>query len=226
MIALSLAVVSMAACSGSKPETSEVKAFLNSKFESCKNIKVTNIKKTNGYPHPKDASVHVVEYAYTIALKNPSEYKALAAIYKQEKEQVDAYALDIKQALENRSRASDEQTRARDEGDAERGAQATRDFLAANNQAYELEKKSRAFTGKTKIYQNVSLKVSGFYFEGCSDQTIKEFTPSKYGYGGRILNLGIENDDSPEWFAIQDIDMTGEAMLRKTDNGWRGIERR
>lgn len=223
IIALCLSVVSMAACSGSKPETSDVKAFLNSEFQSCKNIKIVNVKKTNGYQHPKDANVHVVEYGYTIALKNPSEYKALAAIYKQEKEQVDAYALDIKQALNNRSRASDEQTKARDEGDAEREAQASRDFIAANNQGYELEKRSRAFTAKTKVYQNVPFKVSSFYFDGCADETIKELTPSTHGYGGRILNLGIKNDDSPGWFTIQDIDMTGKAMLRKTDNGWRGL---
>lgn len=221
-VALSLSAISLAACGDSnKPETSDVKAFLEPKFQSCKNIKVTNVKKTNGYLHPSDPNVYVVQHSYTIALKNPSDYKALIAAYKDEKVQADAFEAELTKALDDRARVGLEQSTARENGDAKKEAQAERDFFAANDRGWKIQEKRNEFRSKAKVAGNVPFKMSRFYYEGCDYETLMTFIPTIDTYTGRILNLKIK-DDSPEWLSIGDIEMTGEIMLRKTDNGWRG----
>lgn len=208
LIALSLSVFSLAACGSSTPQTSDVKTFLQTRFQSCKNIKVVDIKKTNGYQHPSMTNAYVVEYAYTIAMKNPSEYKALAGIYEKEQKTLRSFNAALDELLTSSSRALEEKR--------------NQDFAAAQRQGHEIEQRRDQFLQNATLVGNVPVKISNYYFLDCGENNVKNLTPSRHLLKGLYLNLGFAQD-SPEWFTIPDIDMTGEVTLRKTDNGWRSL---
>ncbi|MGE8453802.1 MAG: hypothetical protein ACN6OP_24975 [Pseudomonadales bacterium] len=210
LLALSLSAISLAACGSSKPETSDVKAFLEFKFQGCKNIHATNIKKTNGYPHPEVAGIHVVEYTYTIALKNPSEFRSLKDIYEQEKKTLQSLGPTQEEIWKESNRALEEGRNS--------------DFAQIQMQGRDIVKKREEFLQNAKVAGNIPLKVSRYYLEGCGD-AIQDVVPiqRRHGYGGRVLDLGNPEADASAWFGIQNTDMTGKARLRKTDNGWRGL---
>lgn len=207
LVLLSLSVLSLAACGASKiPESSDVKALLETKIQGCKNIKITNAKKTNGYPHSTLADVHVVEYSYTLALKNPSEYKSLAGAYEKEKKTLQSFNSSIDDIVSRSNAAL-----------AERRNQ---EFADLQREGREIEKKKEEFMRQAKVAGNVSYKISQYYLAGC-EETIKDVAPVSGFHGRQTLNIGLGADSSDGWLDINDIDMTGKAMMRKTDNGWR-----
>ena len=228
LTALSLLTISLAACGASnKPETADVKAAMEGVFKGCKNIKVANVKKINGYVHPRLENGYVVEYEYTITYKKPSDYADLRKIYDDEKKmRNEGLGSSLEQAQKKMNFYLEVQQKAREEGDSEKAMQAGRNFVEANNQARELAKKSENFLQNAKVYGNVAVNVNRWYFEGCDSDGIKPFVPAGYMAAHPhgfilMLNIGLKTSDSDGWFEIGDIPMKGEVSLRKTDNGWR-----
>ncbi|WP_429951872.1 hypothetical protein ACQYWY_09815 [Comamonas sediminis] len=207
LVLVSLSVLSLAACGASKiPETSDVKALLESKIQGCKKIKIANAKKTNGYPHSTLADVHVVEYSYTLALRNPSEYKSLAGAYEKEKKTLQSFNSSIDDILTRSSAALAEKR--------------NQEFAQLQSEGREIEKRKNEFMRQAKVVGNVSFKISQYYLEGCTE-SIEDVAPVSGFHGRQTLNVGLRPDSTDGWFDINDIGMTGKAMMRKTDNGWR-----
>ena len=73
--------LALAGCNSS-PSTGDLENFLEPKFASCQNIKVVDIKKTNGY---EDDGYYRVEYTFGVELKQPSQLTAMLEQWEQEK---------------------------------------------------------------------------------------------------------------------------------------------
>ena len=226
--AISLLTVSLAACGASnKPEAADVKAAMDEVFKSCKNIKVANVKKINGYVHPRLESSYVVEHEYTITYKKPADYANLRKVYAEEKKmRNEGLGAALEQAQKKAYFYLNVQQEALKDGDREKAAQAMRDYAEANDQARELSKKSENFFQSAKVYGNVAVNINRWYFEGCDSDRIKPFVPASYVAAPPhgfilVLNIGLSTSDDDGWFEIGDIPMKGEVSLRKTDNGWR-----
>ena len=79
--------LALAGCN-SAPDNSDVENFLEPQFASCENVKVTNIKKTNGY---EEDGHYRVEFTYDIQLKDLNTLKRMSQTYMQERDQVKAW---------------------------------------------------------------------------------------------------------------------------------------
>ena len=73
--------VFITACGSSTPSTWDIEDYIESKFSSCENMRITNIKKTNGY---QDGKYYKVDFEYTVNLKNSSHLEKLKNIYDEE----------------------------------------------------------------------------------------------------------------------------------------------
>ena len=76
--------LALAGCN-SAPGNSDVENFLEPQFASCENVKVTNIKKTNGY---EEDGHYRVEFTYDIELKDPDTLTRMRQTYQEERDRV------------------------------------------------------------------------------------------------------------------------------------------
>lgn len=79
--------LALAGCSSS-PSTGDIEKFLEPQFASCDNVKVTHVKKTNGY---EEDGHYRVEFTYDIELKDPDTLKRMRQTYEEERDLMKAW---------------------------------------------------------------------------------------------------------------------------------------
>lgn len=245
--------LSLAGCNSS-PSNSDLENFLEPKFASCQNIKLVDIKKTNGY---EEDNHYRVDFSYGIELKDASRLKEIKAIWLQEHERsiqaqtayaerdqrVAAMRQEI-QALEKESAPRYEQFDDRKlnyfQSLSTADGRARQDqYLAALNAwrlnpPEELRKKQE----ELKTYEQAFREQWGHYkyqILGKVDSTISRFyrqgchiASSKFTEGMLLAHskAAEQTDDISQWFEIRPIQMKGSVTMRKTENGWRALSDR
>lgn len=79
--------LALAGCN-SAPSDSDIEKFLEPQFAACENVKVTHIKKTNGY---EEDGHYRVEFSYDIELKDPDTLKRMRQTYMEERDRMKAW---------------------------------------------------------------------------------------------------------------------------------------
>ena len=242
--------LALAGCN-SAPDNSDVENFLKPKFASCENIKVVDIKKTNGY---KEDSYYRVEYTYGIALKDAAQLKEMKAMWQQEQERSSqakvAYAERDKKvaALRKQIEAMEEKSAPRyeqfDDGQLHhsQGISATRvltpqEQYSAALDAWRLNPPEplRQKQEELKAYEQAFRDLWGNYspqFLGQVGSAVSKFYRQGCPSASYKLTEGMlqgqaqaadQTNDPSHWFEAHEIQMKGKVTMRKTENGWRAL---
>lgn len=221
LIALSLSILTLAGCGSSKPEASDVQAFLEPFFQACKNIKVVDVKKTNGYQSQNDSNFYTVEFEYSIGFKKQSDWDALVKTYREEEKQEEPFVFDMDEVAKDVTYINAEAKKHRLNGDQEKVDQAIAAWNAAQKRRHEIDKRHDAFVQTTKVLKNTKHVVSSFFLEGCDMRIATEFVPA-YLIPAKELKF-VQSKDPEDWISLDKPTFTGKVMMRKTDNGWRRV---
>lgn len=242
--------LALAGCNSS-PSTGDVEKFLEPKFASCENIKIIDIKKTNGY---EEDGYYKVEYSYGIALKDASQLKKMKAIWQQEQErsaqaQV-AYAERDKTvaALRTQIEAMEEESAPRyeqfDDGQLHhsQGISAVRVLTPREQHSAALNawrlnppEALRQKQEELKAYEQAFRAQWGnhsYQFLSKVDTAVSKFyrlgcPGASYKFTEDMLQgqarAAYQTDDLSHWFEQHEIQMKGSVTMRKTENGWRAL---
>lgn len=236
----------------SSPSTGDVEKFLEPKFASCENVKVTNIKKTNGY---EEDGYYRVEYTYGIELKDPSALKDFLQTYEQEKENMLAWQTAMDNYDQREHSLVDEIDRMKRE---HLGQGPKREQFSTNGDSLYLSRDQeqeyfaaldqwKAQNPPPNLIKEKTAELSQIYEERPKKREMKPHlkffrnadTAMESHYlkgcpGGTYMKFmrGIfdgprqaaqSNQDARYWFKEYEIKMQGSATMRKTENGWRAL---
>lgn len=232
--------LALAGCS-TAPGSSDLENFLEPKFSSCKNVKVIDIKKIDGYE--EDGYYHV-EFKYGIevtdkkklrelknTLNEEIEHEAKASIAYKERGQVFQKIKSEISALHANNFPRREKF---DEKYPNLPQQERNDLFEqalANWPPAEIKKKEQELElyeenfheqwGKYKyrIFGSAGNVANNFYFEGCSHAATKFMR----GLISAPASAVQSHNDQTRWFDEYDIQMTAKVPMRKTENGWRAL---
>lgn len=242
--------LALAGCKSS-PSTGDVEKFLEPKFASCENIKVIDIKKTNGY---EEDGYYRVEFSYGIALKDAGQLKEMKAIWQQEQERSSqakvAYAERDQKvaALRKQIDALEEESAPRyeqfDDGQLHhsQGISATRVLTPQEQHSAALDawrrnppEPLRQKQEELKAYEQAFREQWGnnsYQFVGQVGSTVSKFyrqgcPGTSYKFTEGMLQgqarAADQNNDHTHWFEKREIQMRGTVTMRKTENGWRPL---
>ncbi|CAM4221639.1 Lipoprotein [Comamonas aquatilis] len=242
--------LALAGCNSS-PSTGDVEKFLKPKFASCENIKVVDIKKTNGY---EEDGYYRVEYTYGITLKDEGQLKEMKTIWQQEQERSSqakvAYAERDKKvaALRKQIEALEDESAPRyeqfDDGQLHhsQGISATRVLTPQEQHSAALNawrlnppEPLRQKQEELKAYEQAFRDQWGNYspqFLGQVGAAVSKFyrqgcPGTSYKFTEGMLQgqaqAANQTDDLSHWFEQREIQMKGSMTMRKTENGWRAL---
>ena len=243
--------LALAGCS-SAPSDSDIEKFLEPQFASCDNVKVTHIKKTNGY---EEDGHYRVEFTYDIELKDPDTLKRMRQTYQEERDRVkaweDAGKADQQQIaklkaeiLALRKEHNSSAPRREDfnfnnpagmgflEEDAYRKAltqweneHPMPDSLRQKMQALdELEHESRQKQERNQPKNTIFGKVKDSVWS-MYVAGCPNGGSAKLFYPAllQIYNEAAKVQDVLYWLQEQQLQMKGSITMRKTENGWRAL---
>lgn len=242
--------LTLAGCNSS-PSTGDVEKFLEPKFASCENIKVTNIKKTNGY---EEDGRYRVEYNYGITLKDASKLQAMKQIWETEKAASQLHQEESKQhygevealkeeilALEREFDRNVPSPRQNTFSTTGHSFYLTPDQQAAYEAAIESHNQQRPAIIFQKQERLEALKASWsaklsntpnpelLTNEGAAVYKFyRQGCPStSYKFTEGMLQdqaqAANQSNDPSRWFEASKILMKGSVTMRKTENGWRAL---
>lgn len=245
--------LALAGCNSS-PSTGDVENYLEPKFASCENIKVIDIKKTNGY---EEDGHYRVEYTYGIKLKDAGQLKEMKTIWQQEQERSSqakvAYAEQDQKvaALRKQIEALEEESAPRyeqfDDGQLHhsQGISATRALTPAEQYSAALDawrlnppEPLRQKQEELKVYEQAFRDLWGNYsyqFLGQVGSAVSKFyrqacPGASYKFTEGMLQgqarAADQNNDPNHWFEESEIQMKGTVTMHKTENGWRSLSDR
>lgn len=225
----------------SSPSNSDLEAYLEPKFDSCKNLKIVDIKKTNGY---QEDGYYRVEFSYGLELKDSSLLDTMRNQWKEEKEESERRLEKNKKFLETRETLEAEIKKIADEFELhapyipssdeiivfKRGLSAEiapeiplplqekiniwKKLVESREQEINNQKPFKIFGNEeTIIYRN--------YYNGCNP-SVKQFTKNLFE-GQQLASLRSENKDPELLFDEYKVKVTLTIPMRKTENGWRVI---
>lgn len=225
----------------SSPSNSDLEDYLNPIFVSCKNLKIVDIKKTNGY---QEDGYYRVEFSYGLELKDPSLLDTMRNRWNEEKEEEqrrkeatknfhetrDALEKDIEESAQDigmnvRFTSLSNEIIVRNQGFSAEVTNVTPEFLQekinkwknlVKNREYEIEsQKPFKIFGyeETVVYKN--------YYNGCNP-SVKQFTKSLFE--GQQFAL-LQSDDKTPLFNEYKVNVNFILPMRKTENGWRVISK-
>jgi len=221
------------------PGNSDIEKFLKPKFSSCSNVRVIDIKKTDGY---EENDYYYVEFKYGIEVKSKDKLRELKKILNEEieyeKKSSIAYTergrvfQKIKSEISAISVNNFPRREKFDEkhpnlSQQERNnlfEQALADWPPAEikKKEQELEIYEENFheqwgKHKYRIFGSAWDVANKFYFEGCS------YSATNFMRG--LINAPAEavkmDNDQTRWFDEYKIQMTAKVPMRKTESGWR-----
>jgi hypothetical protein len=234
--------VALAGCN-STPSSGDVEDFLETKFSSCKNIKIVDVKKTNGYE--KDG-YYQVEFSYRIkydeakdllrayleAKENSAQFVKDEKIFDQQKaellKEIDRLEAEFKKSTpspygEMRSiiagSAEDKAlTAASDEWQRKR-SEYTQQKTNELKELEEARQQKRNQSRSNGVLGNEGNKIYDFNLLGCARDAYK-FAPVDFP----------EKDEEAErtgyksyMFKAHESKMRGTLAMRKTENGWQSL---
>lgn len=241
------AALALVGCS-SAPSEGDIEDFLESRFAPCKNIKVVDITKTNGY---EQDGYYRVEFAYAIKQKNPDALKDLVRTYEQEKQKLEDWEQTIL-AHSQRAHDLDKEVRLLEE-DHYKTLPKPQHFFGAASPTWAQEQQFSAFVKEWqaqnpppaliqekkdllkqtydeidkirlarpygKVYQNADSAVMGYYLRGCPLDTRANFIPDIFPQALEARNT--QNEQA--WFNERALQMKAAVSMHKTENGWRAL---
>lgn len=223
----------------SAPSNSDLEGYLKPKFDGCQNLKVVDIKKTNGY---QEDGYYRVEFSYGLELKDPGLLDTLRNRWIEEKEMAKKH----KEAMENLYAARDALEKeieiaaqgigmnvrftslstgiiVRKQGFDEDITHETPVFLQEKINTWknivkdidqEIENQK-----PYKILGNEETIVYRSYYNGCKP-SVKHFTKSLFE--GQQIAL-LRSNDKATLFDEYTVKVNFILPMRKTENGWRAI---
>lgn len=230
----------LAGCSNA-PSSGDVEKALEAVVASCKNVKVYDVKKTNGL---QEDGFYRVEYKYRVKLNDKSKLHKLKEIWAAAKQRSAEFVV-AHDAYEKKREQLEAEIRAVEasvprppepqrpfwtlEGAARDTYNATQDeWRSRVNAATEAKRKeldalqeawraTSAENSRSAIYENTGPFMMGFYTEGCTLDGSKYLTPAIGAHAD------LAKQDETLWFEPQEVEVTGAMGMRKTENGWRKI---
>lgn len=236
----------------SSPSTGDVEKFLEPKFASCENIKIIDIKKTNGY---EEDGYYRAEYSYGIKLKNPSVLKDFLKTYEQEKESMESWQAAMDDYDKREHSLFEEIERMRRER-IEQGPKREQFSTTGNSLYLSREQEQEHFAAfelwkaqnpPPSLMQEKTAELNQVY----EDRTKKREAKPKLKFfrnadtaieshylkgcpSGTYLKFmrGIfdapreasqSSQDVRHWFNEYELKMQGSVGMRKTENGWRAL---
>ncbi|GAB2458612.1 hypothetical protein GCM10027082_06520 [Comamonas humi] len=228
IIATAIASIVLAGCGSSAPDEGDLRAYLEPKFQGCKNIEVVNVKKINGFTEGEASKYYNVEYRYEVRIKSTKEYEQLGKIYAEEKKGADEFrrkGAELDQKLDELRRNIPMAAHLAYPSEEERPVkeQYLKELEALKAERDRFGRESSAYWEKTKVLEAPDAIVSNFYLDGCPNKMnpalpVSPAFPPERG----VLRIDLRSDD-PAWLSLENIGMTGKVTMRKTDNGWRAL---
>lgn len=247
-------VLALAGCS-SAPSDSDVEKFLEPQFASCDNVKVTHVKKTNGY---EEDGHYRVEFTYDIELKDPDTLKRMRQTYQEERDRVKAWEDAGKADLEQIATLKTEIQALRKEHNS--SAPRREDFNFNNppgmgfleENAYRkaliqwenehplpdtLRQKMQALDAmeqESRQRQERNQPKNTIYNKVTDSVWSMYVAGCPNGGSTKLLYpalLQIRNEAAKAqnvlyWLQDQQLQMKGKITMRKTENGWRALSER
>lgn len=242
--------LALAGCNSS-PNTGDVEKFLEPKFASCENIKVVDIKKTNGY---EEDGYYRVEYTYKVELKNASQLHAMKQTWETEKASSQLHREESKQHYGEVEALKEEILALEREFDRNvpfpgqnsfsttgRSFYLTPDQQAAYEAAIESRNQQRPAIIFQKQEQLEALKAA--WSAKLSSTPRPELLTNEGAAVSKFYRQGCsgasykftqgmlqgqaqaanQSNDPSRWFEASKVLMKGSVTMRKTENGWRAL---
>lgn len=228
IIAIAISSIVLAGCGSSAPDEGDLRAYLEPKFQGCKNIEVVNVKKINGFTDSETSKYYNVEYRYEVRIKSTKEYEQFGKLYAEEKKVMDEFrqkGKELDQKEDELRRNAPASAHAAYPSEEERPAQEQylKELEALKAERDHLTRQRWDYGSKTKVLRAPDVTVSNFYLDGCPNKMNPALPVSPALPPGRgVLRIDLESDD-PAWLSLENIGMTGKVTMRKTDNGWRAL---
>lgn len=233
--------LALAGCN-STPSNGDIEDFLSTKFSSCKNIKVVDVKKTNGYE--KDG-YYQVEFSYVIKYdaakdlhrayledkESNDQGVAYSKIYHQKKAELEDEILKLELEFSKStpspnwnpgvivgSTADKEQTAASEEWQRKRAefTKQKRDELKALEDAASERNRNNRSNG---VLTNEGNRIYAFNLAGCAQDAYR-FAPVSFPEKDEDAE---RTGDKSYMFKAHESPMKGTLAMRKTENGWRAL---
>lgn len=233
--------VLLSGCSNA-PSSSDIEKALEASVGSCKNVKIVDVSKTNGY---QEEGLYRVEYKAALEVKDKSELKKLHDTWRDEYEQLKAQQQAYKEfeARVGQLKKESEALRAvagpepdrSDFNNLERDYQRFDAYNAAKMawrergdeaekpKLQEIEQLRQQWLQQPKsnfvVVSNESKVTADFFYKGCPQQALEyliaaipEMPHDSYGVLYPEIRLSFTR-----------ADLKGEMKMRKTENGWQKI---
>lgn len=223
----------------SAPSNSDLEGYMKPKFDGCQNLKVVDIKKTNGY---QEDGYYRVEFSYGLELKDPSLLDTLRTQWIEEKEEAKKQKEASEQFYATRdSLEKDIEKTAKEFGLNARYISSSDEIIVHNQDldggtSYEIptpiQEKIRSWNNLVKsrdqvidsqksykIFGNEDTVVYRNYYNGCKP-SVKQFT--KNLFDGQRSAL-MQSDDKLKYFDEYKVKVSLTLPMRKTENGWQVI---
>lgn len=194
------------ACAKDIPGVDVVSVPLNKAVESCKNIELVGINKTNGYRNQSNQQQYVVEYEYTIAVKDKKALEAMRDAWSKERD----YYVMSERYYEDTVEITNRFAVTKDRKEAE-----TLKKIIAEREAVLDERITK--TEDFDYYNREEEKAVDFYKEGCSEDAAT--------FADVLIEMARDEikseDELGKWFEPQSADVKSTTNTHKTELGWR-----
>lgn len=223
----------------SSPSNSDLEAYLKPNFDSCKNLKIVDIKKTNGY---QEDGYYRVEFSYGLELKDPSQIAAMRKLWLEEKEESQRRKEASEKFYETRNSLEKDIEKAAHDIDLNVRFTSLSTGIIVRKQGFDedithetpalLQEKINTWKDLVKnrdlevesqepfkIFSNEDTFVYRHYFTGCKPN-VQKFTRDLFD-GQR--NATMKTDDKNHYFNEYKVKVNFVLPMRKTENGWRVI---